>query len=89
MPAVTGMGVDQDMAVICKDKKKNPLSEGLFVHRLQVRALRTWQGTIFSSQHPCIVYIRCNGFTEGYAPHFNGLTVKSVMCCVENPALSG
>lgn len=72
------MGVDQDLVVACKDKKKQPLTLSLFAYCLQVRALHTLTSSMFSSRHPRIVYIKSNGFTEGLAPHLVCVTVKSV-----------
>lgn len=89
IPAVTedghGSGPGSDM-----QRQKQPLSEGLFAYCLQVWALHPLTGTMFSFQHPWIVYISCNGFTEGLTPHLACVTVKSVTAqCVMNTAWSG
>lgn len=64
-------GVDQGLAVTCKVRACLHTS-------CRYRHSAPWQGAILSSRHPRIVYIRCNGFTEGCAPHLICLTVKCV-----------
>lgn len=66
MPAVTG--VDQDLAATCKVRNSLSAWACLYI-ACRYEHSTPWQGTIFSSEHPWIVYIRCNGFTEGFAPH--------------------
>ena len=56
-----GTGVDQDLAVTCKDKKKkNPLCEGLFAHYTACRYGHSAPGKVLSS-HPNILGL----FTSG------------------------
>ena len=66
MPAVTG--VDQYLAATCKVRNSLSAWACLYI-ACRYEHSTPWQGTIFSSEHPWIVYIRCNGFTEGFVPH--------------------